>query len=227
MLSEEIIQRILTKVMEPSREYTVADLTELLSQHYQFSEWDCGIIPSEDRERWKVLVKNSVRRSPMRTDFATNSWPELKVNRASPTRFFYHISDEQALQLVEVERPKDCDWWAAEMAVLANLEERGYLATYVGSKNLGYDILATDHDDSEIYVEVKSSTGLCSPEFIQNEWDMANQYGASYHLAILENYNPESSEDAEIQYIINPASMNVVEHTTTNYRLNRGTWNTP
>jgi hypothetical protein len=108
------------------------------------------------------------------------------------------------------------------MAVLANLKERGYLATYVGSEHLGYDILAIDHDGSEIYVEVKSSTGLCSPEFTQNEWDKANQYGASYHLAILENYNPETSDNAEIQYIINPASMNVVEHTTTIYRLNRG-----
>ena len=51
MLSEEIIQRILTKIMVPEQRYRVKELETLMESNYHFSEWDREIMPSESRER--------------------------------------------------------------------------------------------------------------------------------------------------------------------------------
>ena len=149
------------------------DLEDLLRDNYSFSAKDLEINASENRERWKVIVKNSVRRSPMRK-FRTNSWPELKYEELTKNTFLYYISESSVLQIVEIKRPESCDWWAAEMAVLQNLEERGYSnIEYVGDQRFGCDIICEDEKGGKVFVEVKSSTRQCTPTFTRNEWETA------------------------------------------------------
>ncbi|MDB2671760.1 DUF3883 domain-containing protein [Candidatus Poseidoniales archaeon] len=225
MLTEEIIQRILTKIMTPEKRYRVKELELLMESNYDFSSWDREIIPSEDRERWRILVKNSVRRSPMRTDFSTNSWPELKLEKTNSGYFHYFISTNNVLELVELKRPASCDWWAAEMAVMSNLTERGFTQVeYVGDQRIGCDITCQDHDGTHLFVEVKSSTQSCSPTFTENEWETAQREGTSYHLAVLENFNPEISDTAFIQYVVNPGRLEVSASNVTSFRLSRSQW---
>ena len=225
MLSEEIIQRILTKIMVPEQRYRVKELEHLMASNYHFSEWDREIMPSESRERWKILVKNSVRRSPMRTDFSTNSWPELKLEPSGSGFNHYFISENNILELVEVKRPASCDWWAAEMVVMESLKQRGYSnVKYVGDQRIGCDIICEDTDGSEMFVEVKSSTGPCTPVFTQNEWATAQSKGTSYVLAVVENFNPSTDECAFIQYVINPGRLDVTQSNIVSFRLGRNQW---
>lgn len=224
-LSEEGIQRILTKIMVPGKKYTVNDLENLMGMYYEarFDDYDNELVTSEKRERWRILVKNSVRRCPDRK-FRTNSWRELKLQRTSPKRFHYYIEAGAEDLAFEIERPKDCDWWGAEMAVMSNLRERGWTVSYMGNQRVGYDILATDEEGHETYVEVKSSSGKCSPEFTEGEWRKARDSGQSYLVAILEHFDPVDSGGATISYISNPSSLEVSESRVLSYRLNRGTW---
>lgn len=201
------------------------DLENLLRDYYSFSPKDLEINASEKRERWKVIVKNSVRRSPMRVKFSTNSWPELKYEPLTKKTFLYYISRSSVLQIVKVKRPKLCDWWAAEMAVLQNLKERGYSnVEYVGDQRLGCDIICEDEKGGKVFVEVKSSTRQCTPTFTRNEWETAQQVGESYQLAVVENFSPRTSDVAFIQYVKNPGNLDASESRSVTFHLRRSQW---
>jgi len=98
-LNQKVIQRVLAKEMEPGRWYQVKELILLFEQVYDdFTNDDLEPLVSEpNRPRWHRLVTNSVRLSPGRSDYSSNSWVELRVRK--PNRNFeYSIP---TLDLVE------------------------------------------------------------------------------------------------------------------------------
>lgn len=200
MLTEEIIQRILTKIMVPEQRYRVKELENLLAQHYDFSEQDNEIIGSENRERWRVLVKNSVRRSPMRTDFATNSWIELRVDRPNKGVFEYHISPSNVIQAVQLQRPRKTSWWSAEQAVFDNLLERGFEVEFLGQYRGMVDFQCTEPDGRQVLVAVMAKEHgnivLSEDERISLE-----RLPLDVMLAAMDAFDPQTAEVISIDYI--------------------------
>lgn len=200
MLTEEIIQRILTKIMVPEQRYRVKELENLLAQHYDFSEQDNEIIGSENRERWRVLVKNSVRRSPMRTDFATNSWIELRVDRPNKGVFEYYISQSNVIQAVQLQRPKKTSWWSAEQAVFDNLLARGFEVEFLGHHRGMVDFQCTEPDGRQVLVAVMAkehgSIVLSEDERISLEGQPSDVM-----LAAIDAFEPQTAEVVSVDYI--------------------------
>ena len=206
MLTEEIIQRILTKIMVPEQRYRVKELENLLAQHYDFSEQDNEIIGSENRERWRVLVKNSVRRSPMRTDFATNSWIELRVDRPNKGVFEYYISPSNVIQAVQLQRPKKTSWWSAEQAVFDNLLARGFEVEFLGQYRGMVDFQCTEPDGRQVLVAVMAKEHgnivLSDDERISLEGQPLDVM-----LAAMDAFDPQTAEVVSVDYIQMDASL--------------------
>jgi len=206
MLTEEIIQRILTKIMVPEQRYRVKELENLLAQHYDFSEQDDEIIGSENRERWRVLVKNSVRRSPMRTDFATNSWIELRVGRPNKGVFEYYISPSNVIQAVQLQRPKKTAWWSAEQAVFDNLLERGFEVEFLGQYRGMIDFRCTEPDGRQVFVAVMAKE---HGNIVLSEDERISLEGLPLDimLAAMDAFDPQTAEVVSVDYIQMDASL--------------------
>jgi hypothetical protein len=200
MLTEEIIQRILTKIMVPEQRYRVKELENLLAQHYDFSEQDNEIIGSENRERWRVLVKNSVRRSPMRTDFATNSWIELWVDRPNKGVFEYYISPSNVIQAVQLQRPKKTSWWSAEQAVFDNLLARGFQVEFLGQSRGLLDFQCSEPDGRQVLVVVMTKEHG-NVVLTEKEYTTLDGSSSVVILAVMEAFDPQTAEVLMVDYI--------------------------
>ena len=218
MLTEEIIQRILTKIMVPEQRYRVKQLENLLAQHYDFSEQDNEIIGSENRERWRVLVKNSVRRSPMRTDFATNSWIELRVDRPNKGVFEYYISPRNVIQAVQLQRPKKTSWWSAEQAVFDNLVARGFEVEFLGQYRGMVDFQCTEPDGRQVLVAVMAKEHgnivLSDDERISLEGQPLDVM-----LAAMNAFDPQTAEVVSIDYIQMDGSLQWISGASSTFTL--------
>src|SRR5260370_35641688 len=72
---------------------------------------------------------------------------------------------------------------------MSSLRDNGWTVYDVSRQQLGYDILA-HKGHSTLYVEVKSSSGYCTPSFTAREWQQARAHGQQFVLAVLEHFNP-------------------------------------
>lgn len=79
--------------------------------------------------------------------------------------------------------------WDAERFVLSLLQQNRWMVYDVSRQQLGYDLLA-QRGRRTIFVEVKSSSGFCTPVFTAREWQQAERHGTSYILAVIESFNP-------------------------------------
>lgn len=118
--------------------------------------------------------------------------------------------------------PNTNNGWGAEQYVAAALSAAGWTAHCVSSQRLGYDIFAQKGRQKR-YVEVKSSVGTCSPSLTAREWQQANCHGASYVLAVIENFNPTSQNI--IHWVSDPARRCVATpQTTISHGIARSSW---
>jgi hypothetical protein len=118
--------------------------------------------------------------------------------------------------------PVATEWWNAEQAVADHLESAGWTVYYVSRQQLGYDLLVQRGAVTR-YVEVKSSSGYCSPDLTAREWQQAKTLGSRYVLAILENFDPAGQNS--IYWVTDPATKCVSRpRTSTSYPIPRWSW---
>jgi hypothetical protein len=96
--------------------------------------------------------------------------------------------------------PADNNGWNAEMFVVDFFRNEGWQTSYVGHKKLGYDI-EVKKSGRTLCVEVKSSVGKCHPTLTKNEHERLQDDECEFVLAILENFDPMTSN--EINWIGN------------------------
>jgi hypothetical protein len=107
----------------------------------------------------------------------------------------------------------------AELLVAKDVQQHGWAVEYVANlRSLGYDLRARQSEQT-LRVEVKSSVGACTPEFTEDEWRAAQEYGDDFILAVVDFYG---SPGQRIYYVRNPAANLVpAERYTIMYRFSR------
>ncbi|MFM4844506.1 protein NO VEIN domain-containing protein [Aeromonas caviae] len=112
--------------------------------------------------------------------------------------------------------------WEAEQYVAFALNSSGWNAYVVSRQLLGYDIFA-QRGRQKLYVEVKSSLGLCSPSLTAREWQQAKHYQGDYVLAVIEHFKPAGLNN--IYWVKNPAiSCTSTQQTSVSYVIPRSSW---
>lgn len=230
-VNQDVVKRILTKVMVKGQRYKVGDLQKLFNKNY--NDWEKNDHkPIEGVGNvWKAAVKNSVRMSPDREDFSNNTWVELKGEK-NGRNFEYWIDEGKVLELGDGnnissgrKKPKINDGWNAEKLVKRDLEDRGYIVSEVSSGGFGCDLIAKINDDSKpIFIEVKSSVGRCNPVMTENEWLCSRRQKNNYWLAIVENLGQMSEMGLPIFYIKNPSSLEHKKRNESRYSIKRKSW---
>ena len=110
----------------------------------------------------------------------------------------------------------------AEQFVSKALDGARWTVYNVTRQQLGYDFLVK-RGTSTRYIEVKSSLGRCTPSLTSREWHQAQVHGASYVLAVIENFAPLSVNT--IYWVPDPASSCVATQSqTVNYAIPRSSW---
>lgn len=128
----------------------------------------------------------------------------------------------QPIQSTEVAPPALNSGWEAEQFVIKALQEAGWSAHNVSRQSVGYDIFATK-EKRKIHVEVKSSINNCFPVLTSREWQKALYLQDEFVLAIVENFNPDRSNN--IYWVLNPSRNCVsVPQETVDYRIVRSAW---
>ncbi|WP_279362289.1 DUF3883 domain-containing protein [Xanthomonas sacchari] len=122
----------------------------------------------------------------------------------------------------QIPPPNTNSGWDAEQYVASALVAAGWSVHVVARQKLGYDIFAQRGAERR-YVEVKSSLGLCTPCLTAREWQQANYHGASYVLAVVENFN--SSAQNVIYWVRDPAHRcTSTSQATVSYSISRSSW---
>lgn len=118
--------------------------------------------------------------------------------------------------------PVTTAWWDAEQLVFDHLTRAGWTVYHVSRQQLGYDLIA-EYGTRTIFVEVKSSSGYCTPTLTSREWQQANTLADRYVLAVVENFDPAGTNG--IYWVPDPAANCVANaRTTTAYAIPRASW---
>lgn len=118
--------------------------------------------------------------------------------------------------------PSTNNGWEAEQFVMAALQSDGWAVHAVSRQQIGYDVFAKK-GRNKLFIEVKSSLGLCSPSMTAREWQQANFYKQQFVLAVIENFNPLGLNT--IYWIPDPVSCcSATQQTTISYRISRNSW---
>jgi hypothetical protein len=110
----------------------------------------------------------------------------------------------------------------AEQYVSAALEAAQWTVHNVSRQQLGYDFLVKRRTSTR-YIEVKSSLGACTPSLTSREWRQAQVHGASYVLAVIENFSPLGVNT--VYWVPDPAGACVATQSQTiSYAIARLSW---
>lgn len=120
--------------------------------------------------------------------------------------------------------PAGSHWWSAEQAVRSLLESDGWVVMDVSRLGIGCDMKATKGQTLRL-VEVKSALGPCSPMLTEREYAQAKESRKQFVLAIVENFDP--LKPAAVQWIHDPARLQVSKRQVTQYFLPRSVWKHP
>lgn len=154
---------------------------------------------------------------PTATVVATSSAPKYAKKKAATI-------PSPVLSGTPVTPPSVNSGWEAERYVAKALEQQGWAVYDVSRQRLGYDLVAKKGVTTR-FVDVKSSVGFCSPSLTLREWQQASAHSAAYVLAILENFNPLSTNS--IFWVPDPVgSCNFVVSNTVEYSISRTSWRT-
>jgi Holliday junction resolvase-like predicted endonuclease len=112
--------------------------------------------------------------------------------------------------------------WDAEQFVISALRQNGWTVYDVSRQHLGYDIVAK-RGTSTLYVEVKSSSGYCTPTLTSREWQQARRCGERFVLAVLEHFDPSGLNT--VYFVRDPANRcSASEVQTTTHSISRRSW---
>jgi hypothetical protein len=118
--------------------------------------------------------------------------------------------------------PVTTAWWDAEQLVAEHLTAIGWTVYHVSRQQLGYDLIA-ERGARTIFIEVKSSSGYCTPNLTAREWQQANTLADRYVLAVIENFDPAGANS--IYWVPDPATNCVANaRTTVAYAIPRASW---
>jgi hypothetical protein len=118
--------------------------------------------------------------------------------------------------------PETNTGWDAEQFVLNTLVSEGWDVYSVSRQQLGYDLFI-QRGRKKLYVEVKSSLGLCSPSLTAREWQQSKFHSTNYVLAVVENFNPTGLN--MIYWIPDPANRcTATPQTTVSHNISRNSW---
>ena len=121
------------------------------------------------------------------------------------------------------EAPAISEWWSTEQAVKQYLRNSGWRIVDRSGQRVGFDIeISKAAHVRPYYIEVKSSTGNCSPVLTKNEYLAAERHGARYVLAIVENYT--STNQLRIRWVPNPAGLGLTARSVEEYPIPRSKW---
>jgi hypothetical protein len=112
-------------------------------------------------------------------------------------------------------------WWDAEEVVKSVLVGDGWEVIDRRKQSAGFDFQASKAGRT-IFVEVKSSAGLCAPNLTAKEFREATRLSDRYIMAVVENFEP--TRPARILWIRDPASMSLGSRTVEVYPLPRALW---
>lgn len=117
--------------------------------------------------------------------------------------------------------PIQSGWWDAQQAVRTTLEAAGWTVQDASMMQAGFDLQATKAGTVKA-IEVKSSVGICTPTLTRTERATAIQVGSNYVLAIVENF--VATAPVTIQWVHNPARLQMTEQHVVQYTLPRSIW---
>lgn len=117
--------------------------------------------------------------------------------------------------------PAVSGWWDAQQAVRKTLEAAGWVVTDTSLSKCGCDFKIVKAGKMK-FVEVKSSVSNCTPTLTKTEFDQARFFKNDYVIAIVENFRP--SLPATIQWIENPARLQMTVRQVVEYTLPRSIW---
>lgn len=113
-------------------------------------------------------------------------------------------------------------WWDAEQLVRQHLMDAGWTVHHVSRQQLGYDLVA-QRGTRTVFVEVKSSSGYCTPSLTAREWQQAKAYRDQYILAVVEHFDPAGANN--VYWIPDPATSCVANaRTSVIYAIPRASW---
>lgn len=101
------------------------------------------------------------------------------------------------------------------------LSREGWAVIDRRRQSAGFDFQASKGGKT-IFVEVKSSAGLCAPNLTAKEFREASRLDNKYIVAVVENFEP--TREARILWIRNPAGMSLNSRTVEVYPLPRAVW---
>lgn len=143
--------------------------------------------------------------------------PELAVRESPPAASFLPVPTS-----TPAPPPGVNTGWDAEQYVASALRMAGWQVYDVSRQRVGYD-LWIQRGRQNRYVDVKSSLGNCTPTLTAREWQQAAVHGFRYILAILENFNPDSTNT--IYWVPNPTQIpDVRASSVVQYAIPRNRW---
>jgi hypothetical protein len=117
--------------------------------------------------------------------------------------------------------PAVSGWWDAQQAVRKTLETAGWVVTDTSAWRCGCDFMIVKAGKMKL-VEVKSSVGICAPSLTKTEYAQAHALRNDYVMAIVENFDP--ALPATIQWVEDPASLQMTMRQVIEYTLPRSIW---
>lgn len=117
--------------------------------------------------------------------------------------------------------PVSSGWWDAQQAVRKTLEAAGWTVIDTSGLKVGYDFKIIKSGKLKL-IEVKSSVGICTATLTNLEYHQAATMRRDFVLAIVENFNP--SQSALIQWVEDPARLQMSKRHVTQYTLPRSVW---
>lgn len=117
--------------------------------------------------------------------------------------------------------PAVSGWWDAQQAVRSTLVAAGWTTIDTSGMKVGYDFKIVKAGKVKL-VEVKSSVGICTATLTKKEYEQAVAMRQDFVLAIVENFNP--GLPAQIQWVEDPARLQLTQRHTVEYTLPRSVW---
>jgi len=135
--------------------------------------------------------------------------------------YTHEVIDDSEVR--ENDEPATNNGWAAEAFVGQFLAQKGWDTLLVGHLQRGYDVYASK-ENSELFVEVKSSVGQITPSFTDNEIQTWLDNPGKYVVALIENFNPNWENKIVWVRRITEIYPKLITSSVTYHRLNRSVW---
>lgn len=167
---------------------------------------------------WTRLSLSPVVQGPPPTLPGLPPVPAPQIASGAPTATPHHSSIGVT---TSPPPPAVSGWWDAQQAVRKTLENAGWTVIDTSGLKVGYDFKIVKAGTVKL-IEVKSSVGICTATLTKKEYDQATAMRRDFVLAIVENFDP--ALPATIQWVEDPARLQMTQRQTVEYTLPRSVW---